>query len=233
MSDKHLFDPSVGATELDALLHALEQDLQPLRWNGALPTLDLPQPHPRVARRNGRRWFGIAAAASLLVAGMLWVVQFTTQPTSPFHWNDMAGAIRLEQGWHVGDSLEFGSLIETDAEGEIELGIADVGHLRLGKNGRLRIKKPLDAFGDGRFRLELFEGDLEVWVTAPARAFLVETPWFEVWDLGCQYRLLLDSQGNGEVEVLSGAVQFVGGDQSIRLAPGDLLTVRGGRAVTG
>lgn len=231
MSHSHLFDPSMPANQDDALLLALQKDLQVLRWDGNLPELEMPSPPMRKVHSSWRRWIGIGVAASLLVAGMLWMVQFTTQPSSPFRWNDMAGAIGLEQDWQVGDSLEFGSLIETDARGEVELGIADVGHLRLGKNGRLRIKKPLDAFGDGRFRLELLEGELEVWVTAPARAFLVETPWFEVWDLGCHYRLQVDANGNGEVEVLSGAVQFVGGGQRERLAPGERLTLQRGRAI--
>ncbi|PCJ55278.1 MAG: hypothetical protein COA70_03320 [Planctomycetota bacterium] len=232
MNELYLFDPSTEPSADDGLLLSLEQDLQGLRWCGELPVMNMPPARKRVVGLGWRSLTGIVAAASLLVVGMLWLVQFTTQPSSPFRWNDLAGVIQVQEGWMVGASLDFDTLIETNAEDEIELSIADVGEVRLGPNGRLRIKPPLDAFGDGRFRLELLQGEMEVWVIAPARAFLVETPWFEVWDLGCQYRIEIDAIGNGEISVQLGAVQFVGGGQSIRLAPGDVLRLSQGRALT-
>ncbi|MCP4861656.1 MAG: FecR domain-containing protein [Planctomycetes bacterium] len=119
-------------------------------------------------------------------------------------------------------------IVKDDQQSRLEIG--DVGHLQLEGGSRLKIQRPFDRFGDGRLRVHLFEGAAEVWLTAPARAFVVETPWFQVWDLGCHYRLQVDKAGNGSLTVVSGAVQFLNKDQDLRLAAGQSLLIEARKA---
>jgi ferric-dicitrate binding protein FerR (iron transport regulator) len=237
MSSEYLFEPQLHAPDLDdnqghdSAVLQLEQLCSSLRWNGELPPLPLEEAREPQASHKWRRGVSLLTAASILVMGLLWMAgAITGSDLSPYRLQDSAGLVSGKQPLLAGEPLHYDTVLIVKPELQSTLEIGEVGHLVLDGGSRLKILRPLDQFGDGRLRLRLYEGAAEVWLTAPSRAFLVETPWFQVWDLGCHYRLEVDAQGFGSLTVVNGAVQFVSDSQNLRLAAGQSLLIEAGKA---
>lgn len=199
----------------------LEDAAKDLRLQGEVQVPELPQ--RRVVQAAGwgwRRWTSAAAAAVVLVAGMLWMVEKTIPEESPYAWSQVDGLVGLTKSDQIGSAIPFGEEIQVQDHGHVSFTIGTLGSVTLEAGSRLTVLPPLDANGDGRFRLALQEGVMEVFVDAPARAFLVETPWFDVWDLGCRYTISLDAAGNGSLAVALGAVRCEGDGFAIDIPAG-------------
>ncbi|MCP4805755.1 MAG: FecR domain-containing protein [Proteobacteria bacterium] len=100
--------------------------------------------------------------------------------------------------------LAEGDWLETDADSRVMLEVADIGHMEVAPETRLR----LVATGVDEHRLELAEGRVDAAVIAPPRLLIVDTPVAIAVDLGCAYTLQVDPQGNGELIVSSGWVSL-------------------------
>ncbi|MHC4824891.1 MAG: hypothetical protein ACYTEP_12895 [Planctomycetota bacterium] len=208
----------------DELMGALEKAAAPLRLQGEMVVPALPERHAlREARWGWRRWTTVASAAMVLVAGMLWMVQQTIPDQSPYSWSSVAGLAGITEDDVIGSPVAFGEEIFVSDVGRVVFDIGDIGSVELGAGSRMTVLPPLDPQGDGRFRLSLQEGQMDVFVVAPARAFLVETPWFDVWDLGCRYTITLDANGNGSLAVDLGAVRCEGVGFGIDIPAGKSL----------
>src|SRR5207302_9343206 len=73
-----------------------------------------------------------------------------------------------------------------------------VGRVDVGPNSELR--------STGERSLELKRGELEAFIWAPAREFVVDTPSARTVDLGCRYTLNVDDHGDGTLKVTEGRV---------------------------
>jgi len=206
--------------KLDALLKqatGLARSIEPPHelWSRIAPMLG-PQeskiiPMPPSIQNTGSRtvyrpWarYSIRVAAALFIAiGGFW---FASRP-SPRAWE----VARLEGMPTIGDQhlardgqLSVGDWLETDAFSRAQLTIADIGHAEIGPNSRLR----LVATRETEHRLEMTQGRLTAWVSAPPRIFIVETPSGTAVDLGCSYDLFVNESGNGTIHVTSGEVSL-------------------------
>jgi len=231
MNRNYLHDPhKVEPTEHDQMLQQLEQDLSVYRQEGELPIPELP---PRALRKERTIWrmFSFGLAGSILVASLLFALSFLLNPPpSPYSVHTQSALLVNGEAWEDRLRLPFDSVLQTSADGSYVMTVSNVGTATLTGESRLQVLSPLEAFGDGRFRLRLDYGTLEVLVNAPAQAFLIETPWFQVWDLGCHYELQLDAEGNGSLAVFAGAVRWQNQEQSFRLDAGESLAIRNGQA---
>jgi len=231
MNPNYLHDPHKATpTEHDHLLQQLEQDLSVFRHPGELR---IPELQERSIRRESQFWrvFSLGLAGSMLVATLLLALSFLMDgPTSPYALRSQSALLVNGQAWAPNQELPFDSVLQTTADGSYIMTVGEVGTATLTGESRLQILSPLNPYGDGRYRLLLDYGTLEISVNAPAQAFLIETPWFQVWDLGCHYELLLDAEGNGSLAVFAGAVRWQNQDQSLRLDAGESLRILGGKA---
>ena len=148
---------------------------------------------PGIAARLGRRrrWYWVALAAAAVIA---LVMVNTRSDTWNVTWLAGAGP----------GTLRVGESVETDASSRAVIQVGDIGQVEVKPGSRLRL---LGATRTDH-RLALDVGEIYARVTAPPRLFFVETPAGVAIDLGCAYRLRVDSAGNGFLEVTSGAVEF-------------------------
>lgn len=169
----------------------------------------IPMPSPIQNTRSRavyRSWtrYSIRVAAALFIAiGGFW---FASRP-SPRAWEvaRLEGTPRIaDQHMTQSGQLAVGDWLETDAFSRARLTIADIGHAEIGPNSRLR----LVATRQTEHRLEMTQGRMSAWVSAPPRIFIVETPSGTAVDLGCSYDLFVNEYGNGTIHVTSGEVSL-------------------------
>jgi len=141
--------------------------------------------------RRSRRWYWVALAAAAVIA---LVMVNTKSDTWKVTWLAGAGP----------GTLRVGESVATDDSSRAVIQVGDIGQVEVQPGSRLRL------LGADRtnHRLALDVGEIYARVTAPPRLFFVETPAGVAIDLGCAYRLRVDTTGNGFLEVTSGAVEF-------------------------
>lgn len=199
-------------SEIDGLLEGLEDDIA--------------QGRVRVFGTIRRRFHAVAVIgrtkdANWNAAGFLWrlgvaaaAVLLVVAGVREWRGHDAAG------GWDVTTiegspvigardvaskgTLRPGEWLETDAESSARVDVADIGHVTVGPASAIRLK----GSSEKEHRIELARGDVSAFIWAPPRLFFVETPAGVAEDLGCQYHLAVDEQGNGELEVTLGFVSF-------------------------
>ena len=101
-------------------------------------------------------------------------------------------------------SWAVGSDIVTGANGRARIRVARIGVLDVAPGSRLR----LEETRSGRHRISLRQGEVRARVWAPPYRFGMTLPGSELWDLGCEFTLRADAQGNGELIVHSGWVHL-------------------------
>lgn len=116
----------------------------------------------------------------------------------------------------IGDAaagqIAVGELLETDARSRALISVADIGTVDVWPNSRVK----LVATGENEHRLSLERGKLHAKIFAPPRLFVVDTPSGKAIDLGCEYTLDVDKEGNSILHVTSGFVALErGGRESI------------------
>lgn len=150
---------------------------------GALRAPDQAAPRPR------RQYAHLAAAASLLAAAAVSQILLTAPPAS---------------SWQVGGlELHTGQVVRSSA-GPLQLDAQSVGRVELEQGSEVAIAESRA----GRQRLDLRVGTMHALIWAPAREFVVDTPSARAVDLGCQYTLTVDREGDGALRVLTGWVAF-------------------------
>lgn len=100
--------------------------------------------------------------------------------------------------------LAVGDWLETDADTKAKVTIADIGHMDVSPDSRLRL---LNSSSE-EHRLELTQGRIDAIVNAPPRLLVVETPGATAVDLGCIYSLEVDDDGGGLLVVSAGYVSL-------------------------
>lgn len=183
MSDDYLWNKE---GEPDESVVRLEGLLSQFRHDGAPPKLESPVPDNRTPILP---FAVLATAASLLTLFALFG----------------GGEARYEvRGFEAVAALSVGDFLETSSGESAEVVIADLGQVTLNENSVLGVR----GIESESHRLTLEAGSLHAKIYAPARVFQVATPAGEAIDLGCEYSLDVDNEGNSVLRVLEGRVEF-------------------------
>ena len=195
MTEDYLWDRSGPP---DPEIQGLERTLAAVRYRASgRPREVVAQPErPRV-------WWALAAAA---VVGAVALSRLTPAAgATAWRVDSFAGQARLGgQAAALSMSLEAGQLVSTDGGSEVTLRADELGTISIGPDSRLH------AATNRRVTLE--RGVLHVFIWAPPREFVVDTPSARAVDLGCQYTLQVDPSGDGLLKVSLGWVAFQFGE---------------------
>lgn len=122
------------------------------------------------------------------------------------------------------EKLAVGEFLETDANSRARVQVANIGNVEIAPNSRVKFVKTTST----EHRLSLEKGELKAKILAPPRLFIVDTPSAVAVDLGCEYTLEVDQDGNGKLHVTSGFVALErNGRESIVPAGAMALTKKG------
>ena len=197
MSEDYLWDRS---GDVDADIAHLETVLGELRWK------------PR--GRGQWRWWGLAAAAVLLLAAG---INFYAGRGAVTSWE-----LSLADG--KASAVRSGEVIETGNAMRGRMRSEAVGEVNIEPDSRLRIV----TARKGAEMMTLEHGTIHAFIWAPPTTFVVDTPSAKTVDLGCQYTLRVDNDGNGFLRVETGWVAFESqGVESFIPAEGVCTTRRG------
>ena len=120
--------------------------------------------------------------------------------------------------------LQIGEILETDAGSRARLEVANIGDVEIEPNSRVKLINT----NQNEHRLWLERGALKASILAPPRLFIVDTPSAVAIDLGCEYTLEVDKEGNNKLHVTSGYVSLErDGFESIVPAGAICLTKKG------
>jgi hypothetical protein len=203
----------------DPEVERLEQLLGEARYVPGRLKLPADDAGTRRGRSRARRFAPWAIAASIVLLAGGWLTYRS------LGLGESSFAVR-EVGPHGArlGRLRVGSWLETDAQSRAEVVIASIGNVSLEPSSRLR----LEATGPLGHRLRLEQGTLQAKVSAPPRLFVVDTPSAKATDLGCEYRLSVDGEGDTKLSVMTGQVSLEGhGLESTVFAGYECETLRG------
>jgi hypothetical protein len=185
VNDDYLWDKS---GEPDPEVQRLENLLSPLgHKNRKTPVWP--------AGRSSMAWTLAIAASLLVAAGAWWIVRARSGP---------AWQVATVEGSPSVVRLSKGQSLNTDAHSRARLNLNDVGEVEVEPNTRLSVL----AINSDEHRLALDRGVIHALIWAPPGKFIVNTPSAQTVDLGCQYKLQVDADGVGLVEVSVGWVAF-------------------------
>jgi len=120
--------------------------------------------------------------------------------------------------------LSVGQFLETDANSKAKIQVANIGQVEVAPNSRVQLVKTSST----EHRLSLERGVLQAKILAPPRLFIVDTPSAVAVDLGCEYTLEVDKDGNSKLHVTAGFVALErDGRESIVPAGAVCLTKKG------
>lgn len=138
--------------------------------------------------------------------------QGTEQPSAEgWQVETIAGRPKVGDGTATAQ-IAVGELLETDARSRARISVADIGTVDVSPNSRVKFV----GTGENEHRLSLERGKLHAKIFAPPRLFVVDTPSGKAVDLGCEYTLDVDKEGNSILHVTSGFVALErGGRESI------------------
>jgi hypothetical protein len=155
--------------------------------------------------RPQRSLLPFALAAASIVTALLVGIFLNGYIADRPSWEVTAvrGSARIgNAGWKNGSRLREGQALQTEAGSEAELNIANIGHLTLDPNTRIRL---LVTRSD-EHRIALDRGKVEARTSAPPRLFFVDTPSATAVDLGCAYTLEVQDDGSSMLHVTLGLV---------------------------
>jgi hypothetical protein len=147
------------------------------------------------------------AAAAMIALGMIaaWMGQ---RPGNAWKVEPLSGSPTIaSRGIEGATELRTGQWLRTDANSRARLEVAGLGDVRVEPGSRLRVKEARR----GQRVLDLREGTIHAFITAPPRVFLVDTPAARAVDMGCEYALTVDENGTGKLKVFLGYVLLEGG----------------------
>ncbi len=215
--ESYLWDMS---GEVDPAVVRLERAAAPLRAGASVGSgLDVSRRPLALARV-------LAAAACLVLAGAAVLAARRGEPAaeippagSGVRWavESLAGSPRLG-GTVVGDQARLASnqWIVTDPYSRAAVSGVSIGRVTIEPNSKVRLTRT----GEDQQRMELAEGKLHAFITAPPRLFVVDTPAATAVDMGCVYDLEARPDGSSVLRVTSGWVELGGKVRTARVPAG-------------
>ena len=183
---------------------------------------------PATHARRPRRWRVAFAAAAVLavcaIGSQAWYRQrLHWDAGRPWQVVAMQGEVRIDGTARDARALPLDGIIQTGANATTRLRAAGIGEVALGQGSRLRLVETRT----GRHRVQLEQGSLWARVWAPPGQFGVDVAGADVIDLGCEFLLKVDAQGNGRLSVLSGWVQVDNLHREVLVPQGASVRLRG------
>lgn len=188
MNDKYLWDRSGPP---DPEIERMERALEPFRF----------RPRSAPARRSLPWRWTVAAAAVALFA--VWLSRAPLTPSAPTGWQvaGVEGAAQLgSSGARIAMAVRSDQLVRTGDHSQLTLEADPVGRVDLGPDSELRASSSSNML--------LRRGRLHAFIWARPRDFVVDTPSARAIDLGCEYTLNVNADGDGLLRVSMGWVAF-------------------------
>jgi hypothetical protein len=188
---------------------------------------------PAVApRRYVRRLTFVAGAIAAVAIGAVtwWDLAVRNAATGPWALTTRAADAMHRAGAPTSSSvasmgaLRAGEWLDLSGDSVALLTIGTIGVAEVAPGTRLRI---LTARRRDQV-LEIARGSVDVVISADPGVFRVRTPATLAVDLGCAYRLWVDSAGTTGVRVTTGWVALVGARRTVVLPEGAQASVRSG-----
>jgi hypothetical protein len=179
-------------------------------------------------RARRRRWRVALAAAAMLAICAFGVRSWFQQR---LHWEAgepwqvlaQQGDVRIDGRSQQARALALDGTLETGKNAMTRLRAAGIGEVAVGAGSRVRLLETRT----GRHRLQLEQGSLWARVWAPPGQFGVGVAGADVIDLGCEFLLKVDADGNGSLSVLSGWVQVDNLRREVLVPQGTRVRVNG------
>ena len=182
--------------------------------------------------RPRRRWRAAFAAAAVL---MLCAIGARTWYQQRLHWDtgrpwqmvSQQGEVRIDgRKADARAALAIDESLETGANTVTRLRAAGIGEIAIGGGSRLRLVETRT----GRHRMQLQQGTLWARVWAPPGQFGVGVAGADVIDLGCEFLLTVDADGNGSLSVRSGWVMIDNDRREVLVPQGTRVRLHGSGA---
>ena len=125
------------------------------------------------------------------------------------------------------EKLSVGEFLETDANSRARVQVADIGNVEIAPNSRVKLVKTKST----EHRLSLEKGLMKAKIDAPPRLFIVDTPSAVAVDLGCEYTLDVDENGNSKLHVTSGFVALEKGKFVSIVPAGAMALTKKGKGI--
>ena len=230
MNDDYLWDgrgqPEPDVKRLEEILGQFRQAAPPL----AITEAEFEKSRSRVVFPR-LRWmwpqlaFAAAAALLIVLATVTWMRHRISGEESGW------GVARLDGTPRVGTALVTqeaalapGQWLETDASSRARIRVSNIGEVVVEPNSRLRLTEARAKHK----QLSLARGALTARITAPPWLFYVDTPSATAVDLGCEYTLQVDENGNGLLRVTLGWVQLYDGARQALIPAGAAAKMKHG-----
>ncbi|MCI4568250.1 hypothetical protein [Lysobacter sp. CFH 32150] len=207
--DDYLWDRS---PPVDDEVVRLERLLSPYAYK-PVPVVSTSAPVPSVRVPHARRRWRTALAAAAVLATLsfgvrTWYQQRLQWPEAQA-WQvaSVRGDVLIDGHDATGaTALAPGKVLET-GDGVVRLHAARIGEVAIGKGSRFTLVETRS----GRHRVQLQQGRMWARVWAPPGTFGVGTPTAGIWDMGCEFVLTVNAEGDGLLTVRSGWVQVDNG----------------------
>jgi ferric-dicitrate binding protein FerR (iron transport regulator) len=225
MDNDYLWDRSGPVypeiARLERLLGAHAHADAPRRVRSAIRA----KPAQNSRRRRWRAAFAAAAVVAVCAIGTRAWFQQRLQWEAGEPWQVIAqqGDVRIDGRARQARALALDGTLETGANAMTRLRAAGIGEVAIGAGSRLRLIETRT----GRHRVQLEQGSLWARVWAPPGQFGVGVAGAEVIDLGCEFLLKVDADGNGSLSVLSGWVQVDNLQREVLVPQGTRVRVNG------
>ncbi len=181
-----------------------------------------PQPKARRVEGRRRRW-AVLGVLLLLVGVGAWM--FAQRAGVGWEVAVLEGAPRVgDRLLDAAGRLRVGQWIETDDASRATLDVGAIGSVEVLPGSRVQLL----AARATDHRLSLDEGSLHARIWAPPRLFFVETPSALAIDLGCEYTLKVNEEGESLLHVLSGFVELEHAGRASVVPEGALALARPG-----
>lgn len=122
------------------------------------------------------------------------------------------------------DSMKIGEWLVTDSVSKAVINVSNIGTIKLGPKSKVKLVK--SAAGDYRIKLEY--GTIDANINTEPRNFFVETKSVTAVDLGCEYTLTSEENGDGVVYVKSGKVSLESPNRATLVPAGQYCMTREG-----
>lgn len=126
-----------------------------------------------------------------------------------------------------GGKLTVGEFLETDANSRARIQVADIGNVEIAPNSRIQMVGTKST----EHRISLERGQMHAKIYAPPRLFIVDTPSAVAVDLGCEYTLEVDDDGNSKLHVTGGFVALENGKRESIVPAGAIALTRKGKGI--
>ncbi len=155
-------------------------------------------------------------------------IEIFPPPTDPQAWNveTLAGMPKIGNSFES-EKLIVGEVLETDANSRARVQVANIGNVEIAPNSRVKLVKTNAT----EHRLSLEKGELKAKILAPPRLFIVDTPSAVAVDLGCEYTLEVDGEGNGKLHVTGGFVALEKNGRESIVPAGAIALTRKGKGI--